>query len=165
MRRLLVPVALVLFGAVVAAVAANVVRVLDATKGYETRPRLLLLSGATVNLLDAGLLLGAALLLLGAVELGGRTPGCDRAIGSGLAIALVAALVPIYAAVAPGDNRGFDGSANGPSTTVRVTSFLGGGSIVLVAGCAAVLLWMLMTGRVGGEPEAEGSETDDEPAE
>ena len=46
MRRLLVPVALVLFGAVVAAVAANVVRVLDATKGYETRPRLLLLSGA-----------------------------------------------------------------------------------------------------------------------
>ena len=31
MRRLLVPVALVLFGAVVAAVAANVVRDLDAT--------------------------------------------------------------------------------------------------------------------------------------
>lgn len=161
MRRLLVPVALVLFVSAVASVAANVIRVVDFTKEYETRPRMLVLSGGSVNLVHAALLLGAALLLILAVELDARTEWCDRAIGAGLAIALVAAVVPIYASVAPGNAAsGQFAAPDSPTATERVTSFLAGGSIVLVAGCAAVILWLLMTSRIGPErleeePEAE----------
>jgi len=151
---LLVGVALVFAAAAVASTAATAISYFETDSPYRFVDQVHLVALRGTNLLIAGLLVGAALLLVAAQFHDVESRWFPRAVGivGGLGCLAVAAGVfvaldvPTWTqdentliALAPGF---------GASTSERVAAALDGVSVAAVAACAVAACWMLATGRM-----------------
>lgn len=149
---LLVAAALVFAGAVIASVAATALFWFSEFESARLIDRLYFVAGNGVTLLHAGLLVGAALLLVAAEFHDVDSPWFPRAVGIEGGLSCVAVAAGVF--VALGVPSWGDATTSrfpqfiSPSTEDRVAWALDGLSVAAIAACAAVACWMLATGRI-----------------
>lgn len=164
---LLVAAALVFAGAVVASTAATLISIFDAESENRSIEQVHLAAQHGVTLLSAGLLVGAALLLVAAEFHDVDSPWFPRAVGIVGGLACIAVAAGLFVALdVPSWNQSGDPitqrfSPFSSSVSDRLVMALGGLSVAAIAACAAAACWMLATGRIDfgrgcGDGEASG---------
>jgi len=146
--------ALVFAAAVVGSTAATVISVFSADTPTRLVDEMHLAAGRGVTLLTAGLLVGAALLLVAAEFHDVDSPWFPRTVGIVGGLTCIAVAAGVFVALdVPSWNEEV-GGMNGyvplspTSTTDRIVFALAGLSVAAVAACAAMACWMLATGRI-----------------
>lgn len=151
---LLVAAALVFAAAVVASSAATVISIFDAESQNRSVELVHLAAQHGVTLLSAGLLVGAALLLVAAEFHDVDSPWFPRAVGIVGGLACIAVAAGLFVALdVPSWNQSADPmtqrfSPFSSSLSDRLVMALLGLSVAAIAACAAAACWMLATGRI-----------------
>jgi len=142
----LVVVALVIAAAVVAYVTAIAISVLSTQDYGSTADEIRSIAG-TVGPLQAGLLTGCALLLVGAALLDVETTWFERALGVVGALAVLVVMITVGSAI---DHLagGHDDFPVSNQTEIRIGAALARVSVAAIAACGAGLCWFVGTGRL-----------------